>query len=330
MNNLFTPTFFLKNRHIQTLYSSLFTRCPWGRSIPTHTFDVEKFELSDGDFIECYWYNKRDKTNNKPIVLLFHGLTGSYKSPYILGTMSELDKNGYDSVVVHFRSSSGVMNKKPNSYHSGKTDDAMEFIKSLKVKYSQIKIFAIGYSLGGNVLLKLLGEIADELPICAAISISAPMQLDVCSNQMNRGFSKFYQYLLLKDLNRLLEKKYEMHDMKSLINLDKKDVKKLSTFWEFDDAYTAPIHGFASAQDYYSKSSSKQFLKHIKTNTLVIHSIDDPFTTPAILPKEDELSPYIKLEIYQNGGHVGFIGGSLFKPKYWLEERIINYFHEFV
>jgi predicted alpha/beta-fold hydrolase len=118
--------------------------------------------------------------------------------------------------------------------------------------------------------------------------------------------------------------------MKSLINLDKKDVKKLSTFWEFDDAYTAPIHGFASAQDYYTKSSSKQFLKHIKTNTLIIHSLDDPFTTPKILPKKDEISPSIKLEIYPSGGHVGFIDGTLLKPKYWLEERIVNYFNEFV
>jgi uncharacterized protein len=324
MRNLFTPTFLLKNRHIQTLYSSLF------RKVPTHSFNIEKFELSDGDFIECYWYNKRKANSNKAIVLLFHGLTGSYKSPYILGTMQELDKNGYDSVVVHFRSSSGVMNIKPNSYHSGKTDDAMEFIKSLQKKYIDSKIFAIGYSLGGNILLKLLGETADASPITAAISISAPLQLDVCSDQMNRGFSRLYQHLLLKDLNRSLEEKYEMHDMKSLINLDKKDVKKLSTFWEYDDAYTAPIHGFTSAQDYYTKSSSKQFLKLIKTNTLVIHAIDDPFTTPKILPNKDELSRYVKLEVFPNGGHVGFIEGSLLKPKYWLEERIINYFHEFV
>ncbi|EDZ63295.1 hydrolase, alpha/beta fold family [Sulfurimonas gotlandica GD1] len=324
MSNLFTPNFLLKNRHVQTLYASIF------RKIPNHTFDIEKFELSDGDFIECYWYNKRDITNSKPIVLLFHGLTGSYKSPYILGTMRELDKNGYDSVVVHFRSSSGVMNIKANSYHSGKTDDAMEFIKSLQNRYTDSKIFAVGYSLGGNVLLKLLGETADASPITAAVSVSAPLQLDVCSNQMSRGFSRVYQHLLLKDLNRSLEQKYKTHDMKSLINLEKKDVKKLSTFWEFDDAYTAPIHGFASAQDYYTKSSSKQFLKHIKTNTLLIHSIDDPFTTPEILPKEDEISPYVKLEIYQNGGHVGFLEGTPLKPKYWLEERIINYFHEYV
>lgn len=147
---------------------------------------------------------------------------------------------------------------------------------------------------------------------------------------MNSGFSKFYQHLLLKSLNKRLEKKYDTHDFKTLINLDKKDVKNLSTFWEFDDAYTAPVHGFKSAQDYYTASSSKQFLKHIQTNTLVIHSTDDPFMTPQIVPNADEISKNVKLEIYPFGGHVGFVEGTLFKPKYWLEERIVNYFNEFV
>ncbi|PHQ65514.1 MAG: hydrolase [Sulfurimonas sp.] len=324
MSNLFTPSFLLKNRHIQTLYSSFF------RKIPKHKFEIEKFKLSDGDFIECYWYNKRETKSNKPIVLLFHGLTGSYKSPYIQGTMRELDKNGFDSVLVHFRGCSGIMNKKATSYHSGKTDDALEFIESLKVRFKNLKLFGVGYSLGGNMLLKLLGELKENSPFSAAVSVSAPMELDVCADHMNSGSSKFYQHILMKDLNAALEKKYDTHDMKSLIKMPREEVKDLSSFWQFDEVYTAPIHGFDSAQDYYTKSSSKQFLKHIKTNTLIIHALDDPFTTPKILPKKDELSRYVKLEVYPNGGHVGFIEGSFLKPKYWLEERIINYFHEFV
>ncbi len=324
MSNLFKPTFLFKNKHVQTLYSSLF------RKISQHRFEIEKFELSDGDFIECYWYNKLGTKHNRPIVMLFHGLSGSYKSPYILGTMSELDKNGFDSVVVHFRGCSGLMNKHPISYHSGKTDDALEFVESLKARFKDTKLFAIGYSLGGNMLLKLLGELSVDSPFSAAISVSAPMQLDISANHIDKGFSRFYQQHLLKDLNRLLEKKYEMHDMKKLINLDKKDVKKLSSFWDFDEAYTAPIHGFKSAFDYYKKSSSKQFLKHIQTNTLIIHSLDDPFMTPKILPNKDEISKYIKLEVYPHGGHVGFIEGTLLKPKYWLEERVVNYFKQFI
>jgi len=177
MSNLFQPSFFFKNRHIQTLYPSIF------RKIPTHNFEIEKFELSDGDFIECYWYKKINKSLNRPIVILFHGLEGSFKSPYIQGTMKELYANGFDSVVMHFRSCSGVMNKKANSYHSGKTDDALEFLESLKVNYTSSKIFAVGYSLGGNMLLKLLGELAQNSFITAAVSVSAPMELDICAKK---------------------------------------------------------------------------------------------------------------------------------------------------
>jgi len=323
MKNSFNPPFLLKNKHIQTIYSSFF------RKVPKHNFEVEKFILSDGDFIECYWYNKQTNNNNKPIVLLFHGLAGSYKSPYIQGTMCELDKNGYNSVVVHFRSCSGIMNDKAISYHSGKTDDALEYISNIKTKFPNSKLFGVGYSLGGNMLLKLLGETGEDSQFEAAISISAPLELATCSDSINKGFSRFYQKHLVDDLNILLEQKYDKHDMNSIINLKKEDVKKLSTFWEFDEAYTAKVHGFKSAKDYYEKSSSKQFLKHIKTNTLLIHSLDDPFMTPSIVPKKDEVSLHVELEIYPYGGHVGFIEGGIFKPIYWLEKRIVSYFNQF-
>ena len=323
MKNSFNPPFLLKNKHIQTVYSSFF------RKIPNHNFKVEKFILNDGDFIECYWYNKQTN-NNKPIVLIFHGLAGSYKSPYIQGTMSKLDENGYNSVVVHFRSCSGVMNDKAISYHSGKTDDALEFIQSIKNRFSNSKLFGVGYSLGGNMLLKLLGEVGENSLLEAAISISAPLELATCSDSINQGFSRFYQKHLVDNLNILLEEKYDKHDMKNIINLKKEDVKKLSTFWEFDEAYTAKVHGFESAIDYYEKSSSKQFLKYIQTNTLLIHSTDDPFMTPEIIPNKDEISLHVELEIYPHGGHVGFIEGSIFKPVYWLERRIVDYFKDYI
>ena len=324
MNKPFNPPYLLKNKHIQTLYSSLF------RKISVHNFEVEKFILSDGDFIECHWYKKHTNDTKRPIVLLFHGLAGSYKSPYIQGTMRELDKNGFDSVVVHFRGCSGKLNNKPISYHSGKTDDALEYIQSLAKRFKGTKLFAIGYSLGGNMLLKLLGEMKENSPIIAAISISAPLQLDICAHSIDNGFSKVYQKHLVKSLNSLLEQKYDKHDMTALINLQKEDVKKINTFWEFDEVYTAKVHGFKSAQDYYTKSSSRQFLKYIQTPTLIIHSLDDPFMTPRIIPSKNELSLHVELEIYQNGGHVGFIEGSLFRPRYWLESRVVSYFKEFI
>lgn len=291
--------------------------------------EIEKFNLDDGDFLECYWHNKPKTNSNTPIVILFHGLAGSYKSPYIQGTMNKLANNGFATVLMHFRGCSGVPNALPRSYHSGESGDASSWVKSVNLRFPNSKIFTIGYSLGGNMMLKLLGELGDNSPITASISVSAPMKLDICANKMNKGFSKFYQHILLKDLNAALEKKYDIFDMNSHINLKKTEIKSLKTFWEFDGAYTAPIHGFNSAQDYYTKCSSKQYLNNIKTPTLIIHSKDDPFMTNAILPKDDEISEYITLEISENGGHVGFVGGSFFKPEYWLEKRIVDYFTAF-
>ena len=291
--------------------------------------EVEKFSLDDGDFLECYWHNRPKHNSNTPIVILFHGLAGSYKSPYIQGTMNELAKNGFASVLMHFRGCSGVENELPRSYHSGESGDAIQWLKYVNSSFPNSKIFTIGYSLGGNMMLKLLGELGDKSPISAAISVSAPLQLDICANKMDRGFSKFYQHILLKDLNAALSKKYDKFDMNNHLSLKKSEIKNLKTFWEFDGAYTAPIHGFKSAQDYYTKCSSKQFLKDIKTPTLIIHSLDDPFMTDAILPNKNEVSEYITLELSENGGHVGFVGGTLLKPDYWLEKKIANYFTAF-
>jgi len=320
----YEPSFTLKNKHIQTLYSALF------RKLKPLEMEIERYTLEDGDFVECYWHNKPLENSNTPIVILFHGLAGSYKSPYIQGLMSELAKNGFASVVMHFRGCSGLENNLPRSYHSGETADAISWIKRVSSRYPHSKLFAVGYSLGGNMLLKLLGELEENSNLDATVSVSAPMQLDICADRMNVGFSKFYQHILLKDLNHSLEKKYLKHPMNEHIDLKKKDIRKLTTFWKFDGAYTAPVHGFDSAQDYYTKCSSKQFLKSIKTPTLVIHSLDDPFMTPEILPKINEVPSNVILEIYPHGGHVGFINGSLFQPDYWLEKRVSYYFKSFL
>ena len=315
----FQPSFLLKNRHVQTIYASLF------RKLPPLDFEVEAFWLSDGDFIEAYWHKITEHTNTTPIVILFHGLAGSYKSPYIQGAVAALGSVGFSTVVMHFRGCSGRDNLKARSYHSGETHDAKEFLATVHARYPQAKLFAVGYSLGANMLLKLLGEEKDNSLLSAAVAVSAPMLLDVSASQMNRGLSHFYQRLLLKDLNAALAKKYAKHDMQKLIGLEKKDIKKLKNFRLFDEAYTAKINGFASAQDYYEKSSSKQCLINIQTPTLIIHAKDDPFMTPEVIPKKEEVSCKVELEILENGGHVGFISGTLFKPRYWLDTRVVSY-----
>ena len=316
----FTVKNLLKNTHIQTSYATLF-RKPFLKN-----FEIEKFILSDGDFIEIYWHNKPKTDRQTPIVILFHGLAGSYNSPYIQGTINELNKNNFACVVVHFRGCAGQDNLLARSYHSGETDDNLEYIQYLQKIFPNSKLFCVGFSLGGNMLLKLLGELKQNTLITAAISVSAPMQLDISAKTINSGFSKFYQKRLLNDLKKALLRKCKRHDLEKLINLKQDAIKNIQTIKEFDELYTAPIHGFASADDYYMKCSSKQFLKDIKTPTLIIHAKDDPFMSTDILPQQNEISKYITLEISENGGHVGFIQGNLFKPIYWLEKRITKYF----
>ena len=323
LSEKFKPAFGMKNKHIQTLYSSFF------RNIKQPEIEIEEFTLEDGDFLEAYWHKINNPHANTPIVVLFHGLAGSYESPYIKGIMTSLAKEGFNSVLMHFRSCSGKMNNLPRSYHSGETGDALYFIKSIKKRFPHAKLFGVGYSLGGNMLLKLLGEMGKNSLLDGAVSVSAPLQLDICADAIDNGFSKIYQNHLVKNLNRSLTEKYTKHDMKSLLNFDKKNIKNIKTFWEFDEIYTAPIHGFKSAQDYYTKCSSKQFLKDIDTPTLIIHSADDPFMNADILPNEKELSSQCTFELSKNGGHVGFISASLFKPKYWLETRIIEFIKPF-
>ncbi len=316
----FKPAFGLRNRHIQTLYPSLF------RKEIQPKLETEIFELDDGDFVECSWHNKPKKTTKTPIVILFHGLEGSYKSSYIQGMMNAFNKIGFSCVLMHFRGCSGKPNRYARAYHSGDTLDAKGWIESLVKRYPNNPLYAIGYSLGGNMLLKLLGEWGDRSPLVSAVSVSAPMQLNISADTINQGFALIYQNYLLKRLKNSLLKKYNYHPMQSLIGLDKKNVKNIKSIWAFDDAYTAKIHGFGTAKEYYNQSSAKQYLKDIRTPTLIIHALDDPFMSKEILPNEDEISNDVQLEIYKNGGHVGFISGSLINPTYWLEERIINYF----
>ncbi|SFV75880.1 Hydrolase, alpha/beta fold family functionally coupled to Phosphoribulokinase [hydrothermal vent metagenome] len=314
----FSPAF--SNAHLQTLYAPLF------RKKITLPLEKERFFLEDGDFVECYWHNKPSIASSKPIIVLLHGLNGSYQSPYIQGIMKEASLHNFASVVMHFRGCSGVQNNLPRAYHSGDTKDILAWIKHLHSTYFNATFFGVGYSLGGNVLLKLLGEEKENIVFQKAVSISAPLDLAISANAINKGFSKFYQRLLLKDLKKMLHKKFQKHPMNKYIKLQQKEIAKIKTFWEFDEAYTAPIHHFQSAKEYYQKSSAKPYLKDIAISTLLIHSLDDPFMTPKILPKKEEINDNITLEVYPYGGHVGFVSGTIFRPNYWLEKRIISFF----
>ncbi|HIP11514.1 MAG TPA: hydrolase [Arcobacter sp.] len=317
--NTFTPAFGLSNCHLQTLYSTFF------RKNIKLNLSNEIFTLSDDDFLEYSWCNKPTNSTT-PIVLLLHGLEGSINSPYIRGMMKTLEENNISSVLMHFRGCGTKDNKKANSYHSGQTSDVKEFIEYIKNIYKENDLYCIGYSMGGNILLKLLGEYKDNSPIKKAVSISAPILLDNSSKTIHKGFSRIYEKHLLKNLIIHLGKKYLKHDMEKIIGIKKKDIKNIKSIWEFDDVYTAKVNGFKTASNYYKLSSSKQYLKDIKTKTLIIHALDDPFMTKEILPLKKDIPSNITLCLSKNGGHVGFIGGTIINPIYWLEKEIVSFF----
>ena len=321
MSTTFTPAPFLYNPHLQTLYA------PFFRKEKLEGMRLETFDLSDGDEVECIWYGEAPHTG-RPIVTLFHGLEGSVASPYIIGMMKALDAVGFAPVLMHFRGCGTHPNKTPRAYHSGDTADAKAWITHLHSSYPEVPLYAAGFSIGGNVLLKLLGEWRDEAPLSAAVAVSVPMRLDISADTLEKGFAKLYQKHLLNPLKERLLEKYTRFDMERYLGIDADRVRAIRTIREFDELYTARIHGFASAQAYYEASSSRQYLKSIAVPTLILHAKDDPFMTPEVLPEAGELSQAVDLEVSDHGGHVGFVVGSITKPEYWLEERIVHFFEE--
>jgi hypothetical protein len=311
----FKPAWWLRNPHMQTIYAKY---AGSKRAVYTRK---EIFELSDGDFLDCRWTGG----DVGPIVVILHGLEGSSDSHYAKGMLQAAQMNGWRAVVVHFRSCGEEMNRLPRGYHSGDTADVHEFMMQLKAKEPHTPIMAIGYSMGGNVLLKWLGEVGSECPLMAAVAVSVPFELHIASNRVQHGLARWYQEYFLKPLRDKLLFKIQAHHLE----IDPGAVKAVRSILEFDEYFTAPLHGFENAMDYYMKSSSRYFMHNIQVPTLVIHAKDDPLMSPSLIPSHDEVSPYVKMEIYDRGGHVGFVSGwNPFNPQYWLEHRIPDYFAE--
>ena len=315
----FTTPKHLRSPHIQTILPLLFSK-------QNDTYLREEFTFDDGDFTEVVWSEDPNAKAYKNVCVLFHGLGGSVDSHYIQGMMDSLSKAGFLCVLMHFRGCGIKKNKSLKMYHAGETEDARHFIHSLKNKFPASNLHAIGYSLGANMLLKLLGSYGDKSPISRAVCISAPLELETCTHHINKGFAKVYQNYLLKGLKKELLEKAAQFDLETPLKLSRYRIQKIKTIFEFDDIYTAPVNGFKDAKEYYHKSSAKQFLKDIQTKTLLIHAKDDPFMPSSILPHETEVSESVRMLISENGGHVGFIRGSVFKPDFWLEHRVKNFF----
>lgn len=275
----------------------------------------ECLELPDGDFVDLDW----TLYDSGPIVILLHGLEGGNHSHYARGMLAALPRHGMRAVLMHFRGCSGEPNRLARAYHSGDTGDIDFLVRTLKAREPQTPLAAIGYSLGGNALLKWLGEQGAQAPIQCAAAVSVPFLLHDSARRLNSGVSRIYQRKLLRDLKASVLRKAG----RLPLPFTKHELDSLGSFHAFDDRVTAPLHGFRDAQHYYTTSSSRQFLNRIRIPTLIVHSADDPFMPASVIPESSELSDTIEFDLLRHGGHVGFVGGRLpWRPHYWLEDRI--------
>jgi len=318
----FKPARWLKNRHAQTVYPSL----PWAcRAWPE--MRRQALDLPDGDTTAVDWHVPGDSlAATAPLLVILHGLEGSAESSYARMLMEAAYGLGWRSCVLHFRDCGDYRNRLPRRYHAGETNDLRYFLDTLQgapeAPENSGPLLAVGYSLGGNVLLKYLGESGDETPLRAATAVCVPLNLHKCAEALNQGFSRGYQRYLLKRMKKSIREKFDRHTAA----FDWNKAMKARTFGEFDDWVTAPLHGFDGMRDYYDRCSSVHFLKDIARPTLIINALDDPFMTRDVIPDDDQLSEQVILEVAEAGGHVGFVeGGTPWRPKFYLPGRILSF-----
>lgn len=313
--NKLTPPFWLPNGHLQTVYPALF------RKVEGVTYQRERLVTTDGDFLLLDWCISLPGKKSSSLAILSHGFEGDSQRPYIKGMVKSLVTMGIDCLAWNYRSCGGVMNKSPQFYHSGATDDLQEVIDhALKKEYQQI--FLVGFSLGGNLTLKYLGEERRRpKEIKKAVCYSVPLDLEACSLNLNRFSNRVYQRRFLRSVQVKIREKSLLHP--NLINTAL--LKAIRSVYTFDDLITAPLHGFKNASDYYSKCSAKNFLLSINIPTRIIHAENDPMIPVSSLPfKELETAPQVEMLLTLSGGHCGFLekqGNS-----YWSEKQTVDFF----
>jgi predicted alpha/beta-fold hydrolase len=290
----------------------------------------ERWETPDGDFIDLDWTDApaaRQPRDSRPLLILFHGLEGSSSSYYAITLMGAAAAIGWSGVVVNFRGCSGESNRLARAYHSGDSDEIDWILRRLRALSPLRPRYAVGVSLGGNALLKWLGEreASTRDYLQAAAAVSAPLDLTACGHHLARGFNRVYTRHFLHTLKRNAAAKLCRHPG----IFDERRMIAASNLYEFDDVVTAPLHGFNGAEDYWRRASSKPWLAGIRLPTLVLNARNDPFLPAQALPTPSQVAASVQLEFPRQGGHVGFVTGSLPGQLDWLPQRIFNYFqHE--
>lgn len=313
----FKPGWWVRGGHAQTLWPTLARRV----RLRTRT---EILELPDGDFLRLDWVGHRG-----PTVVVLPGLQGSLKSSYVRGLLAACERRGWRAVLLHYRGC-GTPNRLRSAYHCGMSDDLHHVVQLLHDRDPHAPLAVVGYSVGANIGMKWLGEAGhrgEQLPLAAAVGVSVPFHLGEVAQEVTRGFSRLYQWYLLRSLRRDVAAKMAARDLG--LDLTPADLRKLTNFDRFDSRVTAPLHGFAGAQDYYDQTQSAPWLRHIQVPTLIINALNDPLVPPRLLPTPADLSPHVTLQVTECGGHLGFVTGRWpWRPQYWLEDRITDYLDE--
>jgi predicted alpha/beta-fold hydrolase len=318
----YTPAWWVPGGHLQTLWGKLVRRPP---EVPSR---AERWIVPDGDEVEiCRLDPPAHSAADTPRLLVLHGLEGTIRSHYLRGLLDQARRRGWAADVLIFRGCNGENSRAPRLYHSGETTDLDFVVRRLVKDHPSQPLVAAGFSLGGNVLLKWLGEQGGGVPsqLRAAAAVSVPYDLEAGSRRIERGFSRLYTRHFLRTLRRKALAKLTHHPAL----FDESRLRDARTLLEFDEAVTAPIHGFKSATDYYTRSSSMQFLSGIRRLTLLLSAYDDPLLPREVLVRVAELAhgnPNLIAEFHEHGGHVGFIGGRLpWQPIYYADERVAGF-----
>jgi predicted alpha/beta-fold hydrolase len=286
--------------------------------------EIERLTTPDDDVL---FVHRLHGEQGSPLLVLLHGLEGSPNSHYARGLLARAQAHGWSAAALVFRTCGGQMNHTRRFYHSGETSDLEFAIERLASELPESPILLAGFSLGGNVLLKWLGERSTDIPsaVCAAAAVSVPYDLARGSRYINRGFARVYERHFLRSLVRKAEiKRGRFPDIVPHV-----DLEQLRSMWDFDDAVTAPVHGFVDATDYYHRSSSLRWLDRIRVPTLLVSAVDDPFLPPEVLDEVRAVAlrnPALRCEFVDRGGHVGFIAGRRpWRPLYWAEWRVVEF-----
>jgi hypothetical protein len=286
---------------------------------------VDRWDTPDGDFLELH---RLASEAGAPRLLLLHGLEGSIRSHYAQGLLNEARRRGWGADLLIFRSCGSELNRTRRFYHSGETEDLGFVLERIAVEFPSSDLALAGVSLGGNVLLKFLGERRNDLPpnVKAAAAISVPFDLARSSKRINQGFSRLYQHFFLRSLREKAARKATYFPDLG----EPAKIASLRTLAEFDNLITGPLHGFRDAEDYYERSSSLQYLKEIRLNTLLFSAVDDPMLPAEVLDEVREIAnanTALKVDFVTKGGHAGFVSGSLpWRAYYYAEHRVGEFF----